>query len=42
VVNTNTGLAGLNIEARPVNGMVAAASYVTALKGDYAYFGPTG
>lgn len=42
VINTNTGLAGLNIEARPVNGMMAAASYVTALKGDYAYYGPTG
>jgi hypothetical protein len=42
VINTNTGLAGLNIEARPVNGMLAAASYVTALKGDYAYYGPTG
>ena len=42
VINTNTGLAGLNIEARPVNGMMTAASYVTALKGDYAYYGPTG
>lgn len=42
VINTNTGLAGLNIEARPVNGLMAAASYVTALKGDYSYYGPTG
>lgn len=42
VINTNTGLAGLNIEARPVPGLMAAASYVTALKGDYAYYGPTG
>lgn len=42
VINTNTGLAGLNIEARPVSGMMAGASYVTALKGDYAYYGPTG
>ena len=42
VINTNTGLAGLNIEARPMPGLVAAASYVTALKGDYAYYGPTG
>ena len=42
VINTNTGLAGVNIEARPLPGLMTAASYVTAVKGDYAYYGPTG
>ncbi len=42
VINTNTGLAGVNVEARPVSGMMTGASYVTALKGEYAYYGPTG
>lgn len=42
VINTNTGLAGLNIEARPMPGLMTAASYVTALKGDFAYYGPSG
>ncbi|WP_374329886.1 alginate export family protein [Aestuariivirga sp.] len=42
VINTNTGLAGVNIEARPISGMMTGASYVTALKGDYAYYGPDG
>ena len=42
VIDTDTGLAGVNLEARPVPGLMTAASYVTALTGDYAYFGPTG
>ena len=42
VIDTDTGLAGVNLEARPVPGLMTAASYVTALKGDYSYFGPTG
>ena len=42
VINTNTGLAGVNLEARPIPGLMTAASYVTALKGNFAYYGPTG
>lgn len=42
VIDTHTELAGLNLETRPVTGLMAAASYVTALKGDYSYFSPTG
>jgi hypothetical protein len=42
VIDTNTELAGLNIEARPLSGLMTAASYVTALKSDYAYFNPDG
>ncbi|WP_373505739.1 alginate export family protein [Aestuariivirga sp.] len=42
VIDTHTELAGLNLETRPVNGMLAAASYVTALKSDFTYFNPDG
>lgn len=42
VIDTNTELAGLNLEARPVSGLMTAASYITALKSDYAYFNPDG
>ena len=42
VIDTHTELAGLNVESRPVSGLMAAASYVTALKGDYSYYSPVG
>jgi hypothetical protein len=42
VIDTHTELAGLNLETRPVSGMLAAASYVTALKSDFTYFNPDG
>ena len=42
VIDTHTELAGLNVETRPVSGLMAAASYVTALKSDYTYYNPNG
>ena len=42
VIDTHTGLAGVNLETRPFSGMMAAASYVTALTSDYAYYDPNG
>ena len=42
ILDTNTALAGLNLEARPLPGLMTAASYVTGVKSDFAYYGPTG
>ena len=42
VIDTHTELAGINVETRPVSGLMAAASYVTALKSDYTYYKPNG
>jgi hypothetical protein len=42
VIDTHTELAGLNLETRPVSGMLAAASYITSPKSDFAYFNPDG
>lgn len=42
VVNTNTALAGVNIEARPLPGLMTAGSYVTAVRSDYSYYNPDG
>ncbi|MCA3574667.1 MAG: hypothetical protein IOC86_12185 [Aestuariivirga sp.] len=42
VIDTNTALAGVNLEARPLPGLMTAASYVTGVRSDYSYFGPTG
>ena len=41
VIDTNTALAGVNLEARPIPGLMTAASYVTAVQSDYNYFSPT-
>ncbi|MFN4142393.1 alginate export family protein [Aestuariivirga sp.] len=41
-VDSKTKLAGLNVEARPVDGLLVASSYVTGLESEYGYFGPTG
>ena len=42
VIDTHTQLAGLNVESRPITGLMAAASYVTAVKSDFAYYNPDG
>jgi len=41
-IDTDTALAGLNFEARPLPGLMTAASYVTGVKSDFAYYGPEG
>ncbi len=41
-VNSNTVLAGANLEARPLPGLMTAASYVTGVKSDFGYFAPDG
>ena len=42
VIDTGTALAGLNVEARPLPGLMTAASYVTGVKSDFAYYSPEG
>lgn len=42
VIDTHTQLAGLNLETRPISGLMAAASYVTAVNSDFAYYNPDG
>lgn len=41
-VNSNTTLAGANLEARPLPGLMTAASYVTGVKSDFGYYAPDG
>ncbi len=39
-IDTSTALAGVNLEARPLPGLMTAASYVTAVNSDFSYFNP--
>ncbi|MFO1089675.1 MAG: alginate export family protein [Hyphomicrobiales bacterium] len=41
-VDTHSKLTGLNLEMRPVDGLMVAGTFLTALSSDYAYFNPQG
>lgn len=42
VVDSKSKLAGVNLETRPVDGLMLAASYLTAVESDFAYYSPQG
>ncbi len=42
VVDSKTKLAGVNIESRPIDGLMLASSYLTAVESDFSYFSPQG
>jgi hypothetical protein len=42
VLDSKTRYAGLNVETRPLNGLMLAATYLTVPESDANYFGPTG
>jgi hypothetical protein len=42
ILDTNSRFAGVNLEARPIPGLLLAASYINVPQSEFNYFGPTG
>jgi hypothetical protein len=42
ILDTNTRIAGLNLETTPVDGLTLGATYLTVPESESGYFGPTG